>query len=177
MRKPSSDQVVALVVDEDVQGLDGQGDPRLLAEGSGGAEGLDAVLVLPGAGEVLQLVTDRRDDLAAPEPLRRRQALLQGGDELLRAPRRHERAARVAGEARHLQAQLLPESPQAVEVAPPPAPELEGVQASSLHLGGALLEGHVREKRLNAGREARPPGGRRRVSTPGEGQWDSGTRG
>ena len=85
--------------------------------------------------------------------------------------------ARVASEARHLYAQLLPDSRQAVHVAAPPAPELEGVQASPLHLGGPVLEGYVGEESVDADRKARLPCGRTHFTGLSKGQRDSGARG
>ena len=50
-------QVVTLVIDEEVQVLDIQGHPCLLTEGSSGAEGLHAILVLAGARKILQFAS------------------------------------------------------------------------------------------------------------------------
>jgi len=165
------------VVDQHVKRFDAQRHPGVLAQRSGGAEGLDAILVLLGAGKVLQFVAHLGDDLAAAELPGRRQRVFQRCHDPLGAARGHQRAAGIAGQAYHLHAELLANPGEAVHVAPPPAPELEGVHARRLHFGRAFFKGDVRKQGVDAHCQTRPRGRRRGIAGSGEVALDRGARG
>ncbi len=52
-----------------------------------------------------------------------------------------------------------------------------GVQARRLHFGGALFKGHVRKQGVDAHRQTRPCGRRRRIGAKGEVSLDCGAGG